>query len=59
MTYTLTLPAGWETWAPEPMPGSDAARLEGCKCPEEQPWPGSLAINGDCPIHELTAGTKQ
>ncbi len=47
------LPRGHETWRPDPFPGSDEAHAIGCVCPVQQPWPGQLAFDTACPVHEL------
>jgi hypothetical protein len=48
-----SLPRGMENWRPDPFPGSDAAHDKGCTCPVMQPWPGRIAFDHDCPVHEL------
>lgn len=54
MTLVLCeLPAGSEDWKPDPFPGDPAAKLQGCSCPDVQPWPGALIFETDCPVHEL------
>lgn len=50
MILTLAVPPG--DWRPDPFPGSAAARAGGCTCPVDQPWPGRLNIDTECPIHE-------
>lgn len=50
---TVKLGRGEEYWKPAPFPGSQEAADEGCTCPIEQPWPGRLAFDEECPVHEL------
>lgn len=50
---TLKLPENDWRFRPVPFPGSQEAIEAGCCCPETQPWPGGLAIDGDCPVHPI------
>lgn len=43
-------------WRPHPFPGGIEARALGCTCPPDQPWPGSLEIDVECPVHEIEKG---
>lgn len=58
ITINVSLPRGSEHWHPEPFPGSDEAAVAGCSCPIKQPWPGGLAFDADCPVHELEHPTQ-
>lgn len=53
LVYTLKLSDEDSHYRPDPFPGSKEAVLEGCTCPDEQPWPGKMAISGNCPVHVL------
>lgn len=46
-------------WRPRPFPGSAEACAQGCLCPPDQPWPGSLEIDVECPVHEIGKGLVQ
>jgi hypothetical protein len=54
----LRLPPDQRDFRPDPFPGSDKAYLKGCTCPAIQPWPGSLFIALECPVHELQRVTN-
>lgn len=47
------------TWRPHPFPGSAEAHEEGCTCPPDQPWPGQLEFDVECPVHELERAPVQ
>jgi hypothetical protein len=46
-------------WKPDPLPGSEDARMQGCNCPEKQPPYPSYTFDIDCPVHELEEVLKQ
>lgn len=52
------LPKGSEDWRPDPFPGSEEAVAASCRCPHDQPWPGSLIFDISCPVHELERRTQ-
>lgn len=37
----------------DPFPGSVDARMQGCSCPVQQPWPGGAAFDDQCHVHQL------
>lgn len=37
-------------WRPDPFPGDKFAREKGCVCPKDQPWPGAIDFNTECPV---------